>query len=40
MRALGFEVLRLMWADVVGRPAETARRIHECRLDPRRARSR
>lgn len=34
MRALGFEVLRLMWADVVGRPAETARRIHECRLNP------
>ena len=32
MRTLGFEVLRLMWAEVVGRPAETARRIHECRL--------
>jgi hypothetical protein len=33
MRALGFNVLRLMWADVVGRPAESTRRIHECRLD-------
>ena len=33
MRELGLNVLRLMWADVVGRPAETARRIHECRLD-------
>jgi very-short-patch-repair endonuclease len=33
MRALGFEVLRLMWADVVGKPANTARVIHECRLD-------
>jgi very-short-patch-repair endonuclease len=33
MRALGFNVLRLMWAEVVGRPAETARLIHECRLD-------
>ncbi len=32
MRGLGFEVLRLMWADVVGRPAGTARLIHECRL--------
>ncbi len=32
MRALGFKVLRLMWAEVVGRPAETARGIHECRL--------
>ena len=32
---LGLEVLRLMWAEVVGRPAETARRIHECRLDRR-----
>jgi very-short-patch-repair endonuclease len=32
MRALGFDVLRLRWAEVVGRPAETARRIHECRL--------
>jgi very-short-patch-repair endonuclease len=32
MRALGLDVLRLRWADVVGRPAETARRIHECRL--------
>jgi hypothetical protein len=32
MRALGLEVLRLMWAEVVGRPVETARRIHECRL--------
>ena len=33
MRQLGLDVLRLMWAEVVGRPAETARRIHECRLD-------
>jgi very-short-patch-repair endonuclease len=33
MRELGLDVLRLMWAEVVGRPAETARRIHECRLD-------
>jgi len=33
MRALGLNVLRLMWAEVIGRPAETARRIHECRLD-------
>jgi very-short-patch-repair endonuclease len=33
MRGLGFEVLRLRWAEVVGRPAETARRIHECRLN-------
>ena len=33
MRALGLNVLRLRWAEVVGRPAETARRIHECRLD-------
>ena len=33
MRALGLDVLRLMWAEVVRRPAETARRIHECRLD-------
>ena len=32
MRALGLDVLRLRWAEVVGRPAETARRIHECRL--------
>jgi hypothetical protein len=32
MRALGFNVLRLMWAEVVGQPAETGRRIHECRL--------
>jgi Protein of unknown function (DUF559) len=32
LRARGLDVLRLMWADVVGRPAETARRIHECRL--------
>ena len=29
----GLQVLRLMWAEVVHRPAETARRIHECRLD-------
>jgi very-short-patch-repair endonuclease len=28
----GLDVLRLTWADVVDRPAETARRIHECRL--------
>lgn len=35
MRALGLDVLRLRWAEVVGQPAETARRIHECRLDPR-----
>ena len=33
LRALGLEVLRLRWAEVVDRPAETARRIHECRLD-------
>jgi very-short-patch-repair endonuclease len=33
MRGLGFKVLRLMWADVVGRPAETARLILESRLD-------
>jgi hypothetical protein len=32
MRELGLEVLRLRWAEVVGRPAETACRIHECRL--------
>jgi very-short-patch-repair endonuclease len=32
MRALGLDVLRLRWAEVVGQPAETARRIHECRL--------
>jgi hypothetical protein len=32
MRALGLDVLRLRWAEVVGRPAETARRIHECQL--------
>jgi very-short-patch-repair endonuclease len=33
MRGLGFNVLRLMWSEVVGRPAETARRIRECRLN-------
>jgi very-short-patch-repair endonuclease len=33
MRERGLEVLRLRWADVVVRPAETARRIHECRLE-------
>src|SRR3954452_13113913 len=33
MRGLGFNVLRLMWSEVVGRPAENARRIRECRLD-------
>ena len=33
MRALGLDVLRLRWAEVVERPAETARRIHECRLE-------
>jgi very-short-patch-repair endonuclease len=33
MLGLGFTVLRLMWGEVVGRPSETARRIHECRLD-------
>jgi hypothetical protein len=36
MRGLGLTVVRLTWAEVVERPAETARRIrehHECRLD-------
>jgi very-short-patch-repair endonuclease len=33
MRALGLDVLRLRWAEVVGQAAETARRIHECRLN-------
>jgi hypothetical protein len=33
MRALGLIVLRLTWADVTERPAETGRRIHESRLD-------
>ncbi len=33
LRARGLEILRLRWADVVDRPAETARRIHESRLD-------
>ena len=33
MRARGLEVLRLRWAAVVDRPAETAHRIHESRLD-------
>jgi very-short-patch-repair endonuclease len=33
MRALGLEVLRLRWAEVVGQPAETASRIHEWRLN-------
>jgi very-short-patch-repair endonuclease len=33
MRERGLPVLRLMWAQVVHRPAEAARRIHECRLD-------
>ena len=36
MRGLGLTVIRLTWADVTGRPAETARLIlddHECRLD-------
>jgi very-short-patch-repair endonuclease len=33
MRSLGLAVLRLSWAEVTERPAETARRIHECRLD-------
>jgi very-short-patch-repair endonuclease len=33
LRGEGLAVLRLMWADVVGRPAETARLIHQCRLD-------
>jgi very-short-patch-repair endonuclease len=35
LRALGLDVLRLTWADVVEQPAGTARRIHECRLDHR-----
>jgi very-short-patch-repair endonuclease len=36
MRGLGLTVVRLTWADVVGRPAATAERIrgHECRLRP------
>ena len=34
MRGLGLAVLRLTWAEVTARPANTARRIHECRLDP------
>ena len=33
MRALGLTCVRLTWAEVVEPPAETARRIHECRLD-------
>jgi very-short-patch-repair endonuclease len=33
LRARGLVVLRLMWAEVVGRPAETARLILESRLD-------
>jgi hypothetical protein len=33
MRALGYEVIRLTWAEVTERPAQTARRIDECRLD-------
>jgi very-short-patch-repair endonuclease len=33
LRACGLVVLRLMWAEVVGRPAETARLILESRLD-------
>jgi len=33
MHALDLRVLRLMWSEVVDRPTETARRIHECRLD-------
>jgi very-short-patch-repair endonuclease len=33
MRERGLAVLRLMWAEVVDRPAETARRIHESHLD-------
>jgi very-short-patch-repair endonuclease len=33
LRGRGLAVLRLTWAEVVGRPAETARRIHESRLD-------
>jgi hypothetical protein len=33
MRGLGFAVLRLSWAEVTSKPAESARRIHECRLD-------
>jgi very-short-patch-repair endonuclease len=35
MRGLGLSVLRLRWAEVVDRPADTARRIHECRLNHR-----
>jgi very-short-patch-repair endonuclease len=37
MRGLGLTVVRLTWADVVGRPAATAQRIrrHECQLRPR-----
>ncbi len=33
MRARGLHVLRLMWSEVVDRPAVAARRIHECRLN-------
>ena len=33
MDGLGLKVLRLMWAEVVGRPAETARTIRRRRLD-------
>jgi very-short-patch-repair endonuclease len=33
MRGFGLTVIRLTWADVTARPAETARRIHESRLD-------
>lgn len=33
MRSKGLAVLRLRWAEVTDRPAETARRIRECRLD-------
>jgi Transcriptional regulator, AbiEi antitoxin/Protein of unknown function (DUF559) len=37
LRGLGLTVIRLTWADVIERPAETARRVldhHECRLNP------
>jgi very-short-patch-repair endonuclease len=34
LRSKGLSVLRLTWAEVTERPAETARRIHESRLDP------
>lgn len=36
LRGLGLTVIRLTWAQVTGRPAETARRVldhHECRIE-------